>query len=57
MNALISESRKLFSLRSTWIYLAVVSAGMAAGAVFQVLGHDINQGQVLVGDSFIIWDP
>jgi len=30
---------------------------MAAGAVFQVLCHDINQGQVLVGDSFIIWDP
>ena len=42
MNALISESRKLFSLRSTWIYLAVVSAGMAAGAVLLAWANDFN---------------
>ena len=28
MNTVVSESRKLFSLRSTWVYLAIVALGM-----------------------------
>ncbi|WP_394286629.1 ABC transporter permease [Corynebacterium kefirresidentii] len=42
MNTVVSESRKLFSLRSTWVYLAVVALGMAAGGVLTAWGYDFN---------------
>lgn len=42
MNTVVSESRKLFSLRSTWVYLAVVALGMAAGGVLMAWGYDFN---------------
>lgn len=42
MNTVVSESRKLFSLRSTWVYLAIVALGMAAGGVLMAWGYDFN---------------
>lgn len=42
MNTVVSESRKLFSLRSTWVYLAIVALGMAAGGVLTAWGYDFN---------------
>ncbi|MDU7511933.1 MAG: ABC transporter permease, partial [Corynebacterium sp.] len=42
MNTVVSESRKLFSLRSTWVYLAVVALGMAAGGVLMAWGYEFN---------------
>ena len=42
MNTVVSESRKLFSLRSTWVYLAIVALGMTAGGVLTAWGYDFN---------------
>ncbi|MGV0381250.1 ABC transporter permease [Corynebacterium segmentosum] len=33
MNTIVSESRKIFSLRSTWVYLAIITVGLTAANV------------------------
>lgn len=33
MNTIVSESRKIFSLRSTWVYLAIITVGLTTANV------------------------
>lgn len=41
MNTIVSESRKIFSLRSTWVYLAIITAGLTvANVLMEVIRND-----------------
>ena len=51
MHIFLSEARKLFSLRSTWIYLLITLGGMAAAPILDALlaADGLNRNMPLVG--------